>query len=123
MRAFGCPACAGDDAAAAWEAIRGRRDSLAEDLLATQATERLGFVRGVGTATPEAPHRNLMNAPWWTDGLRLVIELADEKVPIPHVRFFAWDWADEDVDGFDEMLLELEAPRPGEPARPAAPPE
>jgi hypothetical protein len=31
VKPFGCPACAGDDAAAAWEAIRGRRDSLAED--------------------------------------------------------------------------------------------
>jgi len=98
------------------------RDALAEELLQSQATDRFGFAAGVGKATPEAPHRNLINAPWWTDGLRLVIELADRKVPLPEVRFFDWAWADEDVDGFQELLHELESAHPDELSpRPASP--
>lgn len=85
------------------------RDVLAEDLLLTQATDRFGFATGVGRATPAAPHRNLMGATWWTDGLRLVVELADRKVPLEAVRFFDWSWADEDVDGFRELIGELNA--------------
>jgi hypothetical protein len=52
---------------------------------------RWGAVRGVGAATPEAPHRNLMSAPWWTDGNRLVVELSAEPVPLERQGFFYWD--------------------------------
>ena len=68
---------------------------------------RWGFVEGVGAATPEEPHRNLMNAPWWTDGLRLVIEIPDHPIPLEEQGFFYWDWITEDDEKFNGLLRKL----------------
>ena len=65
-------------------------------------------MEGVGAATPEEPHRNLMNAPWWSDGLRLVMDVPDqEAIPLEEQRFFYWDWPDEDAEAFNERLRQL----------------
>ena len=84
------------------------RRYLREDFQIAQAVERWGFVEGVGAAAPEEPHRNLMNAPWWSDGLRLVVDVADqESIPLEQQRFFYWDWPDEDAEAFNEQLRRL----------------
>ncbi len=67
------------------------RTYLTEDLATAQGLEKLGLVPGVGAATPEEPHRNLMNAPWWTDGRREVLLLAEEPVPLEELDFFDWE--------------------------------
>ena len=53
---------------------------------------RLGSIKGVEPATHEKPHRNLMNAPYWTDGQRAVLLLSDEPVPFEDIYFFKWTW-------------------------------
>jgi hypothetical protein len=84
------------------------RSYLREDFQIAQSIERWGFVEGVGAATSEEPHRNLMNAPWWSDGLRLVLDVPDKKaVPLEEQRFFYWDWPDEDAEAFNEQLRRL----------------
>ena len=47
------------------------RDYLLQDLLLTGLVERLGYVDGVGVATPEQPRRNLTDDPYYTDGRRM----------------------------------------------------
>lgn len=85
------------------------RSYIREDFQVAESVERWGFVVGVGAATPERPHRNLMNAPWWTDGLRLVMDFPDERTVIPLVeqRFFHWEWPDDDPDLLNEGLKAL----------------
>jgi hypothetical protein len=68
------------------------RAYLIEDLATAQALKRLGSIKGVETATHEKPHRNLMNAPYWTDGQRAVLLLSDEPVPFEDIYFFKWTW-------------------------------
>jgi hypothetical protein len=48
------------------------RDYLSEDLAGSQAVHTLGHVAGVGAATADEPHYNLMHASFWTDGQRAV---------------------------------------------------
>jgi hypothetical protein len=48
-----------------------------------------------------------MNAPWWTDGLRVVVEISKSKVPIQDIEFFYWDWdVGANNEGLNEMLRE-----------------
>ena len=50
-----------------------------------------------------------MNAPWWTDGLRLVVELSKRSIPMQEQGFFYWDWSDDGrLDGdFNQVLRGL----------------
>jgi hypothetical protein len=83
------------------------RDYLREDFQIAQSIERWGFVEGAGAATSDAPHRNLMNAPWWSNGLRLVIDVPDRSIPLVDQRFFYWDWPIEAAEAFNEKLRAL----------------
>jgi hypothetical protein len=82
------------------------RGSLIEDFASAQSLVRFGFVGGVGAATPDDPHRNLMNAPWWTDGLRVVMDLSEARTPIERVDFFYWDWpaSPDQAERLNELL-------------------
>ncbi len=53
------------------------RDYLFADLSVAQRLSRFGYVSGVGEAARTLPRRNLTGDPFYTDGLRLVIELTD----------------------------------------------
>lgn len=67
------------------------RTYLTEDLATAQGLEKIGLVPGVGAATSEEPHRNLMMAPWWTDGKREVSLLSLERVPLDGIELFGWE--------------------------------
>jgi hypothetical protein len=73
------------------------RTYLTEDLATAQTVEKIGLVPGVGAATSEEPHRNLMNAPWWTDGMRDVYLLSAEPVPLEELDYFAWEQRAQDL--------------------------
>ena len=92
------------------------RNYLHEDLAPGGSVERWGAVRGVGPATPEAPHHNLMQAPWWTDGHRMVLAIPAEPVPLERQGFFYWDWplaVGVDQDEFNRQLREMVEGRTG----------
>jgi hypothetical protein len=78
------------------------RGSVVEDFAAARSLRRFGYVEGVGAATQEDPHRNLMKAPWWTDGVRVVAELSETRTELTDVDFFYWTWAA--ADGNDEEI-------------------
>lgn len=83
------------------------RGSIVEDFAHARSLSRFGFFSGVGAASKEEPHRNLMNAPWWTDGMRVVVDVSAEKVPIEDVDFFYWEWnAGGDDEAINRMLRE-----------------
>ena len=63
-----------------------------EDLATAQSIARFGHLEGVAPATSDNPHRNLMNAPYWTAGGRTVILLSNEPVALEDIRFFDWAW-------------------------------
>jgi hypothetical protein len=39
-----------------------------------------------------------MNAPWWTNGARVVIELSDRRVPLEEIELFYWSWSDDPAE-------------------------
>ena len=68
------------------------RAYLTQDLLYSRQVAELGFVSGVGTITPSAPHYNYTGDPYWTDGLRAVYVLVDDSVPLEELKRFDWEW-------------------------------
>ena len=49
------------------------RRYLVEDLLYSQALNRIGLVKGAGASTKAEPQLNLMDDPFYTDGFRAVM--------------------------------------------------
>ena len=66
------------------------RNYLTQEMLTSGSVDQVGWVGGVGKATPEAPRRNLTGDPYFTDGLRVVLFLSDETVPPSEVHFYDW---------------------------------
>jgi hypothetical protein len=66
------------------------RNFLTEDLAIAQALREVGMLKGVGEVTHEQPKKNLLGSPWWTDGRRAVLRLADEPVPLELVELIEW---------------------------------
>jgi hypothetical protein len=62
------------------------RTYLLEDLILNQGVEAVGFVEGVGVSPKSEPHRNLTSDPYFTDGVRVVLVLADHPTPPALVR-------------------------------------
>ncbi len=62
------------------------RDYLAEDLATAQALAEIGMVGGVGKVTRDAPKKNLLGSPWWTDGRRTVLWLTESRVPLAEIE-------------------------------------
>ena len=66
------------------------RHALVEDLLFSQKLAKVGFVKGVGRATPSRPRENLTGDPYFTDGLRTVLIL--DQGPISMNQIIELDW-------------------------------
>jgi hypothetical protein len=66
------------------------RHAIIEDLLFSQTLAKVGFVKGVGKATPYRPRQNLTGDPYFTDGLRVVLIL--DKGPISLNQIVELDW-------------------------------
>ena len=67
------------------------RDYLVQDLLASEALEWLAYVKGVGSASPEAPRENLTGDPYFTDGLRAVAAVSSSRVLPSEVSYIGWE--------------------------------
>jgi hypothetical protein len=67
------------------------RNAIVQDILFSKGLVKLGFVRGVGPATPDNPHRNLTGDPYFTDGMRAVMLLDQGIYPLRELKFFHWE--------------------------------
>jgi hypothetical protein len=67
------------------------RDYLLADLSTSQALSGVGWVRGVGAASPEMPRRNLTGDRYYTDGLRVVLRLAETGKAGTIIDRFPWE--------------------------------
>lgn len=67
------------------------RDYLAAMLAQAQSVAKVGWVAGVGAVPASAPRRTLTGDPYYTDGRRVVVVLADEPTPENEVERLNWD--------------------------------
>jgi hypothetical protein len=67
------------------------RNALIEDLLLSQNISKVGFAKGVGSATPESPCYNLTGDPYFTDGMRAVLLFGNSPVSLSQIKFFDWE--------------------------------
>jgi len=61
------------------------------DLAAAQSLQAMGFVKGVGYASPESPRFNYTKDPYYTDGLRVVLLLGKARYPLDSVDYLRWE--------------------------------
>jgi hypothetical protein len=66
------------------------REYLVQDLIASEFLQSLGYVRGVGAASREAPRGNLTGDPYFTDGLRAVMFISNQPVPNDQITIVEW---------------------------------
>jgi hypothetical protein len=67
------------------------RDYLLQDLLLSHNVESVAWVEGVGAASEDEPRHNFTWSPYFTDGMRLVVLLSENPVPITNVDFYEWE--------------------------------
>ena len=68
--------------------IDDSRENLIGDLLQTRRVAQIRYVTGVGSSTREEPAWNLVGDPYFTDGRRALVLLAEEPVD---VGVFLWE--------------------------------
>jgi len=66
------------------------RAYLLMDLVAVEGVARFAFEEGVGESTIEEPRGNLTDDIYVTDGLRLILFMSDERVPLEQVTYIKW---------------------------------
>jgi len=67
------------------------RGYLLQDLAYAQGLAAFAFAKGVGAAPIDAPRGNLTDDPYFTDGLRVVLFMTKERIPIDRVDFIEWE--------------------------------
>jgi hypothetical protein len=67
------------------------RGALGEDMAYSQGLVKIGYARGVGAASRDAPRENLTTDPYYTDGLRLVMVFDHAPTSLEEIEFFADD--------------------------------
>ena len=68
------------------------RDYLVQDLLLSGSLTGIGYVGGVGAASPQEPRYNYTLDPYFTDGLRVVLFLSEGYVSPDNMAFLPWAW-------------------------------
>ena len=67
------------------------RESLLQSLLISGAVRRFGFVSGAPAATVQEPGSNLTGDPFFSDGLRLVVQVSSHgSTALENVEFYDW---------------------------------
>jgi hypothetical protein len=72
-------------------AVDATREYLLHSLLSEGFIDRYGFVRGSAAASPAEPRFNLTGDPYFSDGMRLVVILPPDPIPIENLRSLAWE--------------------------------
>ena len=83
--------------------VDAERWYLAQDLASVNALSKYGLVGGVGVSTMTEPRVNAGGDPYFTDGLRAVLFVASEPVPITEVQWL--DWREEPTPAERATLL------------------
>ena len=65
------------------------RDYVLADLTEIERVGRYGYVRGVGEVDRSSPRKNVTGDRYYTDGLRLVVQLSESRAPLGS---FQWDF-------------------------------
>ena len=61
------------------------------DLLASESLHALEYVKGVGYSDQESPRFNYTEDPYYTDGLRVVLILDEERNPLYSMEYLPWE--------------------------------
>jgi len=61
------------------------------DLAASQSLRSVGYVAGVGFSGREAPRKNYTDDPYYTDGLRVVLFLAEGRYGLDEIEHLPWE--------------------------------
>ena len=64
---------------------------IALDMVASESLHALGYVKGVGYSDQESPRFNYTKDPYYTDGLRVVLILGDERNSLYNLEFLPWE--------------------------------
>jgi hypothetical protein len=73
------------------ENIDEARHYIVEDIVATNAVEKIGYARVSEPTSLTAPRQNLTGDDYFTDGLMAVIFLADRYIPYNEIIFLDWE--------------------------------
>jgi LssY C-terminus len=68
------------------------REYLVQDLLLSNGLEGFGYVDGVGVSDSDAPRRNYTGDEYYTDGLRAVLIIGEDFVPLDKLESLKWEW-------------------------------
>ena len=60
------------------------------DLMGSQSLRSIGYVAGVGHSGRAAPRYNYTEDPYYTDGLRVVLILGDERYALDELEYLPW---------------------------------
>jgi hypothetical protein len=58
--------------------------------MGSQSLRSIGYVGGVGQSVREAPRYNYTEDPYYTDGLRVVLILGDERYALDELEYLPW---------------------------------
>jgi len=61
------------------------------DAVASQTVRAIAYVKGVGYSDREAPRFNYTRDPYYTDGLRVVLFLGEERLPLDNIEYLQWE--------------------------------
>ena len=61
------------------------------DAFSSESLYAVGYVKGVGYSDRESPRFNYTRDPYYTDGLRVVLILGEERNPLHKVDFLPWE--------------------------------
>ncbi len=61
------------------------------DVAAAQALRAVGYVKGVGYSDRESPRFNYPEDPYYTDGLRTVLILGEERRSLDSIEYLRWE--------------------------------
>jgi hypothetical protein len=75
------------------------REYLLHSLLAEGFVKHFGFVRGSKIAPRTEPAHNLTGDPYFSDGMRLVIMLTPDPIPLTEIRSLQWERSSAPVAG------------------------
>jgi LssY C-terminus len=72
-------------------AVDEARAYLLQTLFTHGVVERYAFVKGAAAATRSAPRYNLTEDPYYSDGMRLVVAIAQHSVPPEQITVYDWE--------------------------------